>query len=242
MCPIKKIHISARGQGWICVEKPSGMSVHNDPGKDLLSVLESQLIKNLEKTGTTEQESLLQPDLLQPVHRLDKETSGLLLVALTPEALNRLSDLFTKGKIKKRYKALVHGNFDTRSEKNGLWETPLSKEAGGRKNPAGKGKKVRAQTRYKVLEQSLHYALLEIELLTGRKHQIRRHAKLCGHPVLGDKRYGSQRSIKFLKETQGYEGMALHSFRLEFQDLESRAIIISDQIPLEIKTLLLQDS
>ena len=238
MSPIKKIHISAKGQGWICVEKPSGMSVHNDPGKDLLSILAFQLTNTLEKIGTKGIET---KNLLQPVHRLDKDTSGLLLVALNPKALARLSDLFAKGMVKKRYLALVHGNFDIPSEEIGLWETPLSKEAGGRNNPAGKGKKVRAQTQYKVLKQSIHYALLEIELLTGRKHQIRRHAKICGHPVTGDRRYGSQRSVKFLNEVHKYQRLGLHAFRLEFQDLESKVVITSDQIPLEMETLLLQD-
>jgi len=240
---MNKIHISARGPGWICVEKPSSISVHNDPGKDLLSILESQIDNTMDpnQAKSMEEKKRLPSVLLQPVHRLDKDTSGLLLLARNPETLARLSDLFAKGMVKKRYLALVHGNFDIPSEEIGLWETPLSKEAGGRNNPAGKGKKVRAQTRYKILRQSLHYALVEIELLTGRKHQIRRHAKLCGHPVTGDRRYGSQRSVQFLKETHGYQRLGLHAFRLEFQDLTSRVVITSDQIPVEMENLLNQD-
>lgn len=226
-----KIHIAARGKGWICVEKPAGISVHNDPGKDILSMA-AQFLSD--KTPIQ--------DLLQPVHRLDKETSGLLLLATEPDALTRLSALFARGEVKKKYLALVHGNFDIQQRGERLWDNPLSKEAGGRNNPAGKGKKVEAMTQYKVLEQSIHYALLEIELLTGRKHQIRRHAKLAGHPVTGDSRYGSQRSIQFLREKCNYHRLGLHAFQLAFQDKDqSRVIIRSAMIPLEMNTLLKQD-
>ncbi len=226
-----KIYIAARGKGWICVEKPAGISVHNDPGKDILSMA-AQFLSD--KTPTQ--------DLLQPVHRLDKETSGLLLLATEPDALTRLSALFARGEVKKKYLALVHGNFDIQQREERLWDNPLSKEAGGRNNPAGKGKKIEAMTQYKVLEQSVHYTLLEIGLLTGRKHQIRRHAKLAGHPVTGDSRYGSQRSIQFLREKCNYHRLGLHAFQLTFQDQnQSRVIIRSAMIPLEMNTLLKQD-
>ncbi len=226
-----KIHIAERGKGWLCIEKPAGISIHNEPGKDIVSILGAQLF-GLEKTGEKQ-------NLLQPVHRLDKETSGLLLLATVPEVLTRLSALFARGEVKKKYLALVHGNFDLSQEC--LWNTPLSKEAGGRNNPSGKGKKVAAVTQYKIFSQSPHYALLEIELLTGRKHQIRRHAKLAGHPVTGDSRYGSQRSIQFLKEKCNYHRLGLHACKLGFQDQSSWITITSDRIPLEMDSLLKQD-
>ncbi len=226
--PIEKIHIAARGKGWLCIEKPAGISIHNEPGKDIVSILDTQLFSQNQ-------------NLLQPVHRLDKETSGLLLLATESEVLTRLSAMFAQGEVKKKYLALVHGNFDMENETASLWDTPLSKEAGGRNNPAGKGKKVTAMTHYTLLEHSPHYALLEIELLTGRKHQIRRHAKLAGHPVTGDSRYGSQRSIQFLKENCNYHRLGLHAFQLSFQDESSQVFITSDQVPLEMNALLEQD-
>ena len=226
---MKKVHITERGKGWLCIEKPTGISVHNEPGKDIVSILDAQLFSHPNQ------------NLLQPVHRLDKETSGLLLLATESEVLTRLSAMFAQGEVKKKYLALVHGNFDIKNETNSLWDTPLSKEAGGRNNPAGKGKKVMAMTRYKILEQSPHYALLKIELLTGRKHQIRRHAKLAGHPVTGDSRYGSQRSIQFLKEKCNYHRLGLHAFQLSFQDDSSQVLITSDQVPLEMNALLEED-
>jgi len=119
---MEKIHITEVGKGWLCIEKPAGISVHNEPGKDIVSILDSQLFSHPNQ------------NLLQPVHRLDKETSGLLLLATESEVLTRLSEMFAQGEVKKKYLALVHGNFDMKNETTSLWDTPLSKEAGGRNN------------------------------------------------------------------------------------------------------------
>ncbi len=220
------ITIVDKGEGWMCVEKPSGISVHNEPGRDLISLLSAQLGPDRE--------------ILQPVHRLDKETSGLLLLALDHPTLTRLSDLFAGGKVKKQYKALVHGNFE-QDQTQGTWNTPLSKQAGGRTDPKGKGKKQEAVTRYQVLEQSPHYALLDIELLTGRKHQIRRHAKLNRHPVVGDKRYGSPRAIAFLKEQRQFFGMGLQSYYLEFRDNNRTIVLKQPDLPMDMSRLINED-
>ena len=223
-----QLKIIDQGKGWICVEKPWGMSVHNEPGKDLISLLATD-------------PGLAESEMLQPIHRLDKETSGLLLLATTPESLTRLSELFAKGKIHKTYMALVHGHFDSDKGRKGIWDTTLAKEAGGRKNPRGNGKKVRAVTEYMVEKQTSHYALVEINLLTGRKHQIRRHAKLAGHPIVGDQRYGSPRAIQFLKENREFHRMGLHAFRLEFQDGTTPISIFCHRLPREIAALLNED-
>jgi len=220
------INLIQKTKDWICVEKPTGISVHNEPGRDLISLLKEQLDQS--------------PEILQPVHRLDKETSGLILMATTPASLTRLSDLFARGRVKKQYMALVHGNFSQDQEK-GCWEIPLSKQAGGRQNPQGSGNRQRAVTRYKVVDQSLHYALLEIDLLTGRKHQIRRHTKLAGHPVVGDTRYGSPRSIAFLREKRGFLRMALHAFQMSFQDHDTQVDLRCDPLPAEIQDLIASD-
>nr|WP_320189722.1 RNA pseudouridine synthase [uncultured Desulfobacter sp.] len=217
----KAIKIIEHGQGWICLEKPGGMSVHNDPGKDMISGLQKQL-----PPGSTE--------ILQPVHRLDKETSGLLLVATTKATLTCLSTLFAEGKVTKRYKALVHGHFD---QTRGTWDTPLTKSAGGRTDPRGRGKRVKSMTRYRVLDQSIHYSLLDIELFTGRKHQIRRHAKLAGHPVVGDPRYGSPKALEFLKTQKQFESMGLHSYFLKFKDKDRTVTLELSDLPPKVARL-----
>lgn len=226
-----EIKISGQGKGWVCVEKPAGISVHNDPGQDIISLMASNpvLASHINKGPNT---------FVQPVHRLDKETSGLLLLATGPETLTRLSGLFADGKVKKTYLALVHGHL---KKNKGMWSFPLSKEAGGRNHPAGRGKKVRAQTRYMVLEQTPHYTLLEIEPLTGRKHQIRRHAKLAGHPLTGDSRYGSKRAVAFLSEHMDFHRLGLHSLCLGFKDGDNQVRLTSQHPPLEMERLLNQD-
>ncbi|THB76724.1 MAG: RNA pseudouridine synthase, partial [Desulfobacteraceae bacterium] len=87
------------------------------------------------------------------------------------------------------------------------------------------------------------YALLEIDLLTGRKHQIRRHAKLSGHPVTGDTRYGSKKSVQYLKQVLGYDRMGLHCKRLAFEiPGQKDKVVIESFNPLsEMMQLLSQD-
>jgi 23S rRNA-/tRNA-specific pseudouridylate synthase len=233
-----KIEILRTGTGWLCAEKPPGMSVHNLPGSDLLSVLEQQIQADDDLMAALGAQQGFQ---VQPVHRLDQETSGLILVATDPDRLRCLSNLFQQGAVKKHYIALVHGRFDPPSDAVQVWDTPLSKQAGGRSDPRGRGKRVRSETRYRVLDQSVHYALLEIELVTGRKHQIRRHAKLAGHPVTGDTRYGSKRSVDFLRENLSYDRLGLHSFKIEFTLDRMPVTINSRQIPRQMTALLDQD-
>ncbi|MCG8549560.1 MAG: RNA pseudouridine synthase [Desulfobacterales bacterium] len=224
----ENIKIIEHGQGWICLEKPGGMSVHNDPGKDVIKELQKHLTP-----GSTE--------IRQPVHRLDKETSGLLLVATDRDTLPRLSRLFAGGKVTKRYKALVHGHFDHPGQTRGTWDTPLTKSAGGRTDPRGRGKRVKALTRYRVLDQSRHYSLLDIELFTGRKHQIRRHAKLAGHPVVGDPRYGSPRALDFLKTRKRFESMGLHAYFLKFTDKDRTVTLELPALPPDVARLFEED-
>lgn len=232
------IKVLKTGDGWIGVEKPCGISVHNDPGNDVLSIVTTMIqdnhidLKNIVIKGKNQ---------IQPVHRLDKDTSGVLLLAYTPSALTKLSNCFQQGLVHKKYIALVHGNFDESEHELKTWDYPLSKDAGGRKNPEGKGKKVKAETCFTILQQSLHYALLQITLMTGRKHQIRRHAKLSGHPVTSDKRYGSKKSINFLKDNFGYTRLGLHAQSIEIPDMDLSLIIASKKIPLEMEQLLRQD-
>ena len=210
-----QIHILDFQKGWLAVDKPCGLSVHNDPGNDLVYVVSDRIrLDALLKKHLGINASFL----IHPVHRLDKETSGVILLATDINVLRNLSELFVKGRVKKRYLALVHGGFDQEagSHQYRIWDYPLSKTAGGRKDPVGKGRRVNCMTRYRVLQQSSRYSLLEIELMTGRKHQIRRHAKLSGHPVTGDTRYGSKKSIRYLRNTLSYHRLGLHCKCLEF--------------------------
>ena len=239
---MEQIHILKIQKGWLAVDKPCGLSVHNNPGNDLVNVV----------SGRIRSDALLTKHLgindsfrIHPVHRLDKETSGVMLLATDTRVLRKLSELFVKGKVKKTYLALVHGifNHEAGSDQYHIWNYPLSKTAGGRKDPAGRGRRVNCMTRYRVLKQGSLYSLLEIELITGRKHQIRRHAKLSGHPVTGDTRYGSKKSIDYLKNILSYHRLGLHCKCLEFilPDQKKQICITSDNPLTDMVQLLTDD-
>ena len=146
------------------------------------------------------------------VHRLDKDTSGLLVFAKTREALGNLQRQFKERKVRKGYLALVHGKVDPRS---GTINKPIGRNPKETKKFAiVEGGRV-SVTNYSVRERLGDYTLLELEPLTGRTHQIRVHLKSIGHPVVGDKLYASRRQIK--EDSKFCERQFLHAYRLGFE-------------------------
>src|SRR5262245_29121061 len=124
------------------------------------------------------------------VHRLDRDTSGLLVVAKTEEALENLSDQFRDRTVFKSYVALVHGRMDNPS---GRIDQPLARDPGNRTRMAVIRAGRHALTLYKVRKYYQRFALLDVELKTGRTHQIRVHLAWLHHPVVGDETYGGGR-------------------------------------------------
>lgn len=237
-----QIPVLAMGQGWLVVEKTAGLTVHNDPGKDLCGLVRSLIEASRRAAEMIRMDSGFG---VHAVHRLDKETSGVVLLAVDPETFHFLSRQFETHQVKKKYQAILHGHV-ARTEENGewgLWKWPLAKTAGGRRNPRGTGVKQPSNTRYRVFGYGKHYTFMEIELMTGRKHQIRRHAKLAGHPVVGDSRYGSVKAVKYVVETQHFDRLALHAWALTFNPPDSKEIktIRSRELPRAFKDLLTAD-
>lgn len=238
-----QIPVLAFGKGWLVVDKPAGMSVHNMPGRDLCSLASAFIQKETvirERTG-------MDPDFgVNPVHRLDKETSGVIVLAVNREMFRFFSNQFESRKVKKRYVALLHGLLGNPvgSSPWGTWNWALAKTAGGRHNPEGPGDWQESLTRYRVLDRSAHYTMVEIELLSGRTHQIRRHAKLSGHPVVGDARYGSTRAINYLKRNHAFDRLALHAraLTLHLPGGNEPEIIETPAIPSQIQDLFQNDS
>ena len=211
-----QIPVLATGRGWLAVDKPAGLTVHNMPGQDLCSLV----LAWIQKEASLQE--LMDPDPnfgISPVHRLDKETSGVMLLAVNRERFRFFSKQFESHQVKKQYVAILHGRLEKPEGKDpwGTWRWPLSEAAGGRQHPEGAGNRKDSRTRYRILDHSAHYTMVEIELLTGRTHQIRRHAKLSGHPVVGDARYGSMRAINYLKRNFAFDRLGLHARALTLQ-------------------------
>jgi RluA family pseudouridine synthase len=237
-----QIPVLAMGRGWLVVDKPAGLTVHNAAGRDLCSLSLAQMQKNATLRGQID----MDPDFgVNPVHRLDKETSGVILLAVNRERFRFFTNQFESRQVKKQYVAILHGRLEKTEEKEpwGTWGWPLSETAGGRQNPEGAGNRKDCQTRYRVLDHSAHYTMVEIELLTGRTHQIRRHAKLSGHPVVGDTRYGSMRAINYLKQNVGFDRLALHARALTLQLPGGKApeSIETPTIPSQMRDLFQND-
>lgn len=236
-CPVS---VLARGQGWLVADKPHGMSVHNAPGSDLRSILTQYLHDTPNAANVIDYDEAYG---LHPVHRLDKETSGVILLSCRRDVFNHLTGQFALNKVTKRYTALVHGSVAAPSGW-GQWDWPLTPRAAGRKNPQGSGRRSPCRTRYRIEAQSRHYSMLECRLLTGRTHQIRRHAALAGHPLVGDKRYGSLRACRFLDRNYGFHRLGLHAVGLTFTPPGSKQPqkIESAQLPTALMALFKGDS
>ena len=147
------------------------------------------------------------------VHRIDKETSGLLVIAKTEIAMNNLSKQFYDHTIQRKYQALIWG---TPNKEKGTINTNLGRSFKDRRiidafadNTFGK----KAITHYKVIEQYHYISLIECELETGRTHQIRAHMKHIGHPIFNDKTYGGDRVVKGNKFTN-YKKFVENNFKL----------------------------
>jgi 23S rRNA-/tRNA-specific pseudouridylate synthase len=232
------------GYGWIAVDKPCHMSVHNQTGTDLCSIV----AQHFADTPPTAARVGFEAEFgVHAIHRLDKLTSGVILLACRAEAFRRFARQFETRAVEKRYLAVVHGRVACpvdSHEQWGIWDWPLCQGAAGRHHPAGKLPLSNSVTRYRVLCYSRHYSLLMCEPLTGRTHQIRRHAKLAGHAVVGDARYGTPRSVTFLRNRVGFERIGLHAWSLKIQIPEQKEpkLIRAVELPSEMRQLMENDS
>lgn len=220
-----KLPVIEKSRHWLVIDKPHGLSVHNET-HDVRSLLKQQLHK-----GTFHD--------IYPVHRLDKETSGLLMVATEQEVAAELSEQFQKQMADKTYVAVVRGEMKTTEEWT-PWEFPISDKAEGRKNPQGLLKdRLESKSLVKVLDSNKFFSLIEVKLLTGRQHQIRKHAALARHAIVGDTRYGDPKYNDKMAQTYGNERMFLHAFRLTI-DVGGRKKTFETAIPKEFRDMIVQ--
>jgi 23S rRNA pseudouridine1911/1915/1917 synthase len=180
------------------VDKPAGLVVHPAPGVRGPTMVDQ--LAGILGGGEAERPGI--------VHRLDKDTSGLLVVARDPDAHRRLAAMVKARELRRTYLALVEGRPRSRS---GTIDAPLGRDyrAPAKRAVGGRGRR-QAVTRFTVVEALSGAALLEVDLETGRTHQIRVHLAAIGHPLIGDPRYGRPGAL-------GLARQFLHSARLGFR-------------------------
>ena len=191
-------YIEYENENFILVNKPSGIAVHGGTNQktDFLSSLKLSL----------------ENDSLTLVHRLDKSTSGCLLIAKNYHTASYLGKIFGEREIKKKYYALLSGHL-----KRDIIEveSKITKDSHLRKMVISSDNGKEAYSKITVIKKYRDYSLVEIEIETGRTHQIRAHAASIGHPVAGDKKYITQ-EYNVMNKSIGLNRIFLHSFNLSF--------------------------
>jgi 23S rRNA pseudouridine1911/1915/1917 synthase len=168
----------------IVLDKPAGVVVHPAPGNEQGTLVNGLLARYPELADDASDQ---RPGI---VHRLDQDTSGVMVVGRTPAATAALQRQMQRRTTEKRYLVLVRGNI---GEEEGLIDAPIGRDARHRQRMAVRAGGRSAQTRFQVLERFGDYTLVDALLLTGRTHQLRVHFASIGHPVAGDRTYGPGR-------------------------------------------------
>ena len=169
------------------VNKPQGMVVHPSAGHTSGTLVNALMYHIKDLSGIN---GVLRPGI---VHRIDKDTSGLLMIAKNDQAHVALADELKDKKSLRKYWAIVHGNLPN---DRGVIEAPIGRSEKDRKKQAVTAKGRPALTRFQVLERFGDYTLVELQLETGRTHQIRVHMAYIGYPVAGDEVYGPRKTLK----------------------------------------------
>ena len=208
----------------IVIEKPANLTVHpTNPEQD--NTLVNQLLAyypDIKDIG----DNPLRPGI---VHRLDKDTSGLMVVAKNNKALEYLKDLFENREVTKKYLALVHGR--VKDDKGIITKSISFSKKDYKKRTALLDENSKpAITEYKVIKRFEEYTLLEVYPKTGRTHQIRIHLHSIGYPIVGDKQY------KFKRKTdpEGLNRQFLHASALKFKSVDGKMMEFKSELPQDL--------
>lgn len=184
----------------LVVNKPKGMVVHPAPGHLTGTLVNGLMHQCKDLSGIN---GVLRPGI---VHRIDKDTSGLLMVAKNDYAHERLVNQLVEKTVTRKYRAIVHGNIP---HDHGTIDAPIARDPKERQSMTVVDNGKHAVTHFQVLERFMDFTFVECQLETGRTHQIRVHMKYIGYPLAGDPKYGPRKTLQI-------DGQALHAGILGF--------------------------
>lgn len=230
------INIIYEDENIVAVNKPAGLVVHPD-GKTIEPTLVDWVIKNYPKLEDVGEPLVLNSGeiIKRPgiVHRLDRETSGILLIAKNQETFLFLKEQFQNREIQKSYRAFVYGEV---KNDEGEIDRPIGRSSKDFRmwsaQRGARGKMREALTEYKVLKKGNGFSFVEVNPKTGRTHQIRVHFKAINYPIVADSLYGPKKNVLSLaSHNLGFERLALHSFSIEFKLLNGKELKLEAGLP-----------
>lgn len=236
-----KIKILYEDTNILAIDKPSGISVHAD-GRSKEKTITDWVLKNYPKIKNVGESMFIETEKIKReikrpgiVHRLDRETSGVLLLAKNQKAHEFLKKQFMNREVKKTYVAIVSGWV---KNNHGFIDKPIGRSPSDfRRHLAGRGARGElreAITEYKILKRFIDkkekFSYLEVKPKTGRTHQIRVHMKFLNHPVIGD--------VLYNPDGPKAKRMMLHAHSIEFKNLKGKTIKIESPLPAEFKKVL----
>ncbi|MFZ1783945.1 MAG: RluA family pseudouridine synthase [Ferruginibacter sp.] len=220
---------------FVAVNKPAGLLSIPDREQSQISLKDLLL----EKYGS-----------IFTVHRLDRDTSGIIIFAKTDAAHKYFSQLFEERKIEKYYQGLVHG---IPANKKGTIDAPIAEHGVQRGLYIVHRRGKPSVTDYEVIQEHKYFSLVQFQLHTGRTHQIRVHCQNIGHPLACDELYGDGKPVLLSSIKKKYKlskhdeeerpmlnRLALHSYRLKFTDESGQVIDLEAELPKDIRALLQQ--
>jgi 23S rRNA pseudouridine1911/1915/1917 synthase len=226
------IKIAYRDKHLFVIDKPAGLVVHPGAG-NRTSTLQNGLLALDPKLATVPRAGI--------VHRIDKDTSGLLVVARTIEAHAALVEMLRDHEVQREYQALCVGAVTG----GGTVDAPIGRHRTDRLRMAVRPDGRPAVTHYRLAERFAHHSLLLVQLETGRTHQIRVHLAHIGHPLVGDPAYGGRRQLTAdatpaqREALKSFGRQALHAGRLAFEHpITGKGIDVSSPLPADFRRLL----
>lgn len=227
---LSQLRILLEDDWLLVIDKPSGMAAHTGSGitgGTVVDVVRAYLGPHATRNEFS----------ASPAHRLDRDTSGVLVVAKRRPAMVHFTDVFTHHKAKKKYLVLVKGAMPKNS---GLIDLPLSEHQQTAQSRERRGVNMQeARTRYTVIAKTPQVTYLECTIETGRTHQIRRHFAALSHPVVGDSKHGDFAFNREAKAKWGLGRLFLHSTRLEFpHPADQKRTVVAAPLPQELATVL----